>query len=38
MSDYTAEDFKNAKVADGETAELLWMDHITPRLGIEGGE
>ncbi len=24
-----------AKVADDETADLLWVDHITPRLGLD---
>ena len=26
-----------AQVADDETADRLWVDHITPRLGLEGG-
>lgn len=26
-----------SQVADDETADRLWVDHITPRLGIEGG-
>lgn len=24
-----------AKVADDETADRLWVDHITPRLGMD---
>lgn len=27
-----------AKVADDETADRLWTDHITPRLGLNGGD
>lgn len=26
-----------AQVADDETADRLWVDHITPRLGLGGG-
>lgn len=25
------------EIADDVTADRLWVDHITPRLGIEGG-
>lgn len=27
-----------AQVADDETADLLWVDHITPRLGLGGDD
>ena len=27
-----------AQVADDETADRLWVDHITPRLGLDGGD
>lgn len=27
-----------AKVADDETADRLWVDHIAPRLGLDGDE
>lgn len=27
-----------AQVADDETADRLWVDHITPRLGLDGDE
>ena len=27
-----------AQVADDETADRLWVGHITPRLGLDGGD
>lgn len=27
-----------AQIADDETADRLWVDHITPRLGLDGGD
>lgn len=34
MTTYTEEDFRTARLADDTTADRLWVDHITPRLGL----